>query len=51
VLGSREFVESQMKAWMRATGRKFAPKIRSIQTTDASQEVAVIKRLRGSAFS
>ena len=51
VLGSREFVESHTERWMRSTGRKFIPKPRIIKTSDASRDIAVIKRLRGAAFT
>jgi REP element-mobilizing transposase RayT len=51
VLGSREFVESHKERWMRSTGRKFSPKLRLINTSDGSRDMAVIKRVRGAAFS
>lgn len=50
VLGSREFVEAQMAAWQRSTGRKYPPSPRFIPCIGEAP-FAVMRGVRGSAFS
>jgi len=50
VLGSHEFVKSQLENWQRSTGRKHRPKPCCIPT-EASEPLAVLKDVRGHAYS
>jgi REP element-mobilizing transposase RayT len=50
VLGSREFVQSHLKAWKQASGRKNRSKLHAIECAD-SEPLAVLKNVRGPAFS
>ena len=51
VLGSREFLQSHTELWMRSSGRKFTPKPFLIKTKCADHDIAMIKRVRGAAFT
>jgi len=50
VLGSREFVQSHVERWQRATGRKYPPKPQRIESQD-SEVLSVMKDVRGSIYS
>jgi REP element-mobilizing transposase RayT len=50
VIGSSDFVRSQLEQWAQSKQRKHTPKPRSVQANDFDG-LAVLKNVRGSAFS